>query len=349
VKSSSTETALRAPAPPTTAETRSPSPADPHAPATVLSQLTTAVGESVIGYDRVVQLLAIALSVEGHVLLEGVPGIAKTLLVRRFAATLSLEFKRIQFTPDMLPSDIVGTVILNPTTQQFEFRRGPVFSNVVLADEINRAPPKVQSALLEAMQERQVTVDGVGYPLPRPFIVIATQNPIEQEGTYPLPEAELDRLLFRILMGYPGEADERKIIERHAGLAATSAAEPTPLDPASVERLREAAQAVRLTPELLQYVVSIVRGTRDDPQILMGASPRAAVQFVRAAKAAALLAGRDFVTPGDARSVAFEVLNHRIVLQPDLIARQYVSGRTTIEPLLRQVLDKRINEIPAPR
>ncbi|MCI4323606.1 MAG: AAA family ATPase [Thermoplasmata archaeon] len=321
---------------------------DPHAPVTILNQLTAAVGESVIGYDRVVQLLAVALSVEGHVLLEGVPGIAKTLLVRRFAATLSLTFKRIQFTPDMLPSDIVGTVILNPTSREFEFRRGPVFANVVLADEINRAPPKVQSALLEAMQERQVTVDGVGYALPRPFMVIATQNPIEQEGTYPLPEAELDRLLFRILMGYPGEADERKIIERHAGLLPAGTEAP-PIDVASVERLREAVAGVRLTPELLNYVVSIVRSTRDDPQILMGASPRAAVQFVRAAKAAAVFAGRDFVTPGDAKSVAFEVMNHRIVLQPDLIARQYVSGKTTLEPLLRQVLEKRINQLPAPR
>jgi MoxR-like ATPase len=315
---------------------------------TVLHRLQGAVGESVIGYDDVVRDLTIALVAEGHVLLEGVPGIAKTMLVRRFSSALGLAFKRIQFTPDMLPTDIVGTVVLNPVSQEFEYRRGPVFANVLLADEINRAPPKVQSALLEAMQERQVTVDGVGYPLPHPFIVIATENPIEQEGTYPLPEAELDRFLFRILIGYPNEADERTLLTRHTG-AAIPEAQSLGLDAATWERLRDSAQKVELTEEVLSYVVRLIRGTREDAEILMGASPRAGVQFLRATKAAALLAGRSYVTPEDVKSVLFPVLNHRILLQPDLLAQRYVTGRNGVEPLLREVLTRRADLIPAPR
>jgi MoxR-like ATPase len=315
---------------------------------TVLHRLQGTVGESVIGYDPVVRDLTIALVAEGHVLLEGVPGIAKTMLVRRFSSALGLAFKRIQFTPDMLPTDIVGTVVLNPVSQGFEYRRGPVFANVLLADEINRAPPKVQSALLEAMQERQVTVDGVGYPLPRPFIVIATENPIEQEGTYPLPEAELDRFLFRILIGYPNEGDERTLLTRHTG-AAIPEAQSLGFDAATWERLRDSAQKVELTDEVLSYVVRLIRGTREDAEILMGASPRAGVQFLRATKAAALLAGRSYVTPEDVKSVLFSVLNHRILLQPDLLAQRYVTGRNGVEPLLREVLQRRADQIPAPR
>jgi MoxR-like ATPase len=334
---------------------RDPAPTAPAAPApgavdatAVLDRLSRSVGESVVGYDPVVRLLAIALVSEGHVLLEGVPGIAKTMLVRRFSAALALQFKRIQFTPDMLPSDIVGTVVLNPVSQAFEYRRGPVFANVVLADEINRAPPKVQSALLEAMQERQVTVDGTAYPLPRPFIVIATQNPIEQEGTYPLPEAELDRFLFRILMGYPGEADERQLLARHTGPPVPEA-ESLRLDAGTLDRLREDALSVELTPEVLEYVVQLVRSTREDPRILVGASPRAGVQFLRATKAAALLSGRRYVTPGDVKSVVFDVMNHRILLQPDLLAQRYVTGRNGVEPLLREVLERRADQVKVPR
>ncbi|MCI4329473.1 MAG: AAA family ATPase [Thermoplasmata archaeon] len=342
-----TSTKPTAPSAPRPNEPGPSSPSSSDAP-TVLDRLTRSVGESVIGYDAVVRLLTVALISEGHVLLEGVPGIAKTMLVRRFSSALSLSFKRIQFTPDMLPSDIVGTVVLNPVSQEFEYRRGPVFANVVLADEINRAPPKVQSALLEAMQERQVTVDGVGYPLPRPFIVIATENPIEQEGTYPLPEAELDRFLFRILMGYPSEADERTLLERHTR---TQIAEATGLllDAGTLDRLREEALGVAMTPEILNFVMQIIRGTRNDARILMGASPRAGVQFLRATKAAALLAGRSYVTPGDVKSVVFDVLNHRILLHPDLLAQRYVTGRNGVEPLLREVLEKRAEEVPAPR
>jgi MoxR-like ATPase len=314
----------------------------------VLERLCKSVGESVIGCDPVVRALTIALVSEGHVLLEGVPGIAKTMLVRRFSAALSLSFKRIQFTPDMLPSDIVGTVVLNPVSQEFEYRRGPVFANVILADEINRAPPKVQSALLEAMQERQVTVDGIGYPLPSPFLVIATENPIEQEGTYPLPEAELDRFLFRILMGYPSEADERTLLQRHSERPVAEAL-GLPLDGGTLDRLRDEALGVRMTPEVLNFVMQLIRSTREDPKILMGASPRAGVQFLRAAKAAALLEGRTFVTPGDVKSIVFEVLNHRILLHPDLLAQRYVTGRNGVEPLLREVIEKRADAVRAPR
>jgi MoxR-like ATPase len=336
-----------APAAPVRTNAPGPTTAGPLDGVTVLDRLSRSVGESVIGYDPVVRLLTIALISEGHVLLEGVPGIAKTMLVRRFSSALSLTFKRIQFTPDMLPSDIVGTVVLNPVSHEFEYRRGPVFANVVLADEINRAPPKVQSALLEAMQERQVTVDGVGYQLPRPFIVIATENPIEQEGTYPLPEAELDRFLFRILMGYPNEADERVLLERHTG---AKIAEATGfLDGGTLDRLREEALGVDMTPEVLDFVMQLIRGTRNDARILMGASPRAGVQFLRATKAAALLAGRTFVTPGDVKSIVFDVLNHRILLHPDLLAQRYVTGRNGVEPLLREVLEKRAEEVRAPR
>ncbi|HXQ94408.1 MAG TPA: AAA family ATPase [Thermoplasmata archaeon] len=334
--------AAETPAPPT-----APTPTGSDGPS-VLDRLCRSVGESVIGCDPVVRALAIALVSEGHVLLEGVPGIAKTMLVRRFSAALSLSFKRVQFTPDMLPSDIVGTVVLNPVSQEFEYRRGPVFANVILADEINRAPPKVQSALLEAMQERQVTVDGIGYPLPSPFLVIATENPIEQEGTYPLPEAELDRFLFRILMGYPNEADERTLLQRHSERPVAEAS-GLPLDAGTLERLRYDALGVRMTPEVLDFVMQLIRSTREDPKILMGASPRAGVQFLRAAKAAALLSGRSFVTPGDVKSIVFEVLNHRILLHPDLLAQRYVTGRNGVEPLLREVIERRAEAVRAPR
>ncbi|MCI4334199.1 MAG: AAA family ATPase [Thermoplasmata archaeon] len=332
---------------PTTAPDRSGPAGDPEA-ARLLAALQQYVGLEVIGYQATVRQLLVALLAEGHVLLEGVPGIAKTMLAHRFASALSLSFKRIQFAPDMLPSDIAGNVILNPANSSFEYRPGPVFANVVLADEINRAPPKVQSALLEAMQERQVTVDGVTHPLPRPFLVIATQNPIEQEGTYPLPEAQIDRFLFRLLLGYPGREDEIAVLERHGG-------EPPPEGPTpsvsaeALLRLHARALRTTLSPELLSYVVTLLRSTREDPRILMGGSPRAGVQFVRAAKASALLAGRGYVTPDDIKSAAFDVLNHRILLHPDIVAQRFVTGRNGLEPLLREVLKDRMDRIEVPR
>ena len=322
--------------------------ADPAGAAAMLRALQASVGETVVGYEEVVRLLAVALVAEGHVLLEGVPGLAKTFLVRRFASTLALSFKRIQFTPDMLPSDIVGTVVLNPAAQAFEFRRGPVFANVILADEINRAPPKVQSALLEAMQERQVTVDGVTYPLPRPFIVIATENPVEQEGTYPLPEAELDRLLFRVLLDYPTEEAEIEIMRRH-GAELEEGPPSAPLTGEEVARFRDRALHVTISDEVLRYLATVLRATRADPRVLIGGSPRAGVQFVRAIKAAALLDGRDYVTPEDAKSLAFWVLNHRLLLHPEVVTQQYTSGRSGVEPVLREIVGDSLAKAVVPR
>jgi MoxR-like ATPase len=322
---------------------------NPTEPATdVLARLRARVRETIIGYDGVVRLVTVALVTQGHVLLEGTPGIAKTMLVRRFADSLALGFKRIQFTPDMLPSDIVGNVVLNPVSRQLEYRPGPIFANVVLADEINRAPPKVQSALLESMQERQVTIDGVGHPLPDPFIVIATQNPIEQEGTYPLPEAELDRLLFRLLMGYPSADDERRLNRLHS-TPSTPVAQPPILDGRSLGTYRDQAARVRLSDEVLAYIVDLVRATRDDRRILVGASPRAGVQLTRAAKAEAMFAGRDYVLPDDVKAVAFWVLNHRVTLRPELVAQHYAEGGVGNEPALRAVLGDLFDRVRAPR
>jgi len=344
--------------PPTiAAETAPASPADPAAPVgpaaiesppRLLQRLQERVGASVVGYDEVVRMLSVALVTEGHVLLEGTPGIAKTLLVRRFADSLALAFKRIQFTPDMLPSDIIGAVILNPVTRQLEYRPGPVFANVVLADEINRAPPKVQSALLEAMQERQVTVDGIGHPLPRPFIVIATQNPIEQEGTYPLPEAELDRLLFRLLMGYPTVEQERTLNRLHSGPPLEIPTAPVVAGDV-LEAYREQAARITISSDVLDYAVAIVRATRGDRRVLVGASPRAGVQLTRAAKAHAMFAGRPYATPDDVKAVAFSVLNHRITLRPELIAQHYAEGGFGGESALRAVLGDLLDKVPAPR
>ena len=317
-------------------------------PAELLAGLQQEVGQSVFGFEPWVRQLMLALVTEGHVLLEGVPGLAKTYFVRTLASSLSLSFKRIQFTPDMLPSDITGAVVLDPKDGQFVYRPGPLFANLVLADEINRAPPKVQSALLEAMQERQVTVDGVAHPLPRPFLVIATQNPIEQEGTYPLPEAEMDRVLFRLLLDYPTEPTERALVACHAERDETVPAR-RPIDPGLWAELHRQALAVTMAPEVLGYLVGLVRRTRGEPRVLLGASPRAAVQLARAAKAAALFAGRSFVTPEDVQSVAFDVLNHRLLLHPDVVAQEFAEGRVGLTGALRAILGELLRETTVPR
>ncbi|MCI4336324.1 MAG: MoxR family ATPase [Thermoplasmata archaeon] len=320
----------------------------PDSPEGVLRRLHDRVANTVVGYDDVVRALTIALVTQGHVLLEGTPGIAKTLLVRRFSDSLDLQFKRIQFTPDMLPSDIVGNVVLNPVSRQLEYRPGPVFANVVLADEINRAPPKVQSALLEAMQERQVTIDGVAHPLPEPFVVIATQNPIEQEGTYPLPEAELDRLLFRVLMGYPSRDEERQLNRIHSRVSAEPDGPPV-VDGRRLLEYRDQSARVHLSDEVLDYIIDLIRTTRTDGRILVGASPRAGVQLTRSAKAFALFSGRSFVTPHDVKSVAFGVLNHRLTLKPEVTAQHYTESGIGSEPAVRAVLGDLLDRVPAPR
>jgi MoxR-like ATPase len=326
-----------------------PDPTTGEGPVEMLRRLNDSIAHQIVGYQDVIRALSIALVAEGHILLEGVPGLAKTHLVRTFAQTLQLSFRRIQFTPDMLPSDVLGTTVLRSKDQTFEFRPGPIFANVILADEINRAPPKVQSALLEAMQERQVTLDGVSHPLPVPFIVIATQNPLEHEGTYPLPEAELDRFLFRWIMGYPTAENEVEILKTRAR---TSEAEGVGavLTPADVERLRSLHHDVFVHDDVFVYLANVVRQTRADASFLLGASPRASVQFLMAAKAAALLDGRSYVIPDDVRQLAFAVFNHRVILRPEVVSRSGSTGGASgsVNPLVA-LLELDVDAVDVPR
>ncbi len=318
-------------------------------PVEMLRRVNEAIARQIVGYHDVVRALSTALIAEGHILLEGVPGLAKTQLVRTFARTLQLSFRRIQFTPDMLPSDILGATILRPKDQQFEFRPGPIFANVILADEINRAPPKVQSALLEAMQERQVTLDGVSRPLPVPFIVIATQNPLEHEGTYPLPEAELDRFLFRWIMGYPSAESEVEIL-RSRTRAAEAESSGAVLTPEDVDRLRALHRDVFVHEDLYRYLADVVRQTRADKSLLLGASPRAAVQFLMAVKAAALLDGRAYVIPDDVRRLAFAVFNHRVIVRPEVVSRAAPgSGAAGTPGPVAQLIAQDLDAIDVPR
>jgi MoxR-like ATPase len=281
------------------------------------------VSKVVVGQDNVVEVLLAGAATGGHVLLEGVPGVAKTLLANAFARAVGLEFRRVQFTPDMLPSDLTGTMTLR--AGELVFRPGPVFTNLVLADEINRTPPKTQAALLEAMQERQVSVDGIARPLPEPFLVVATQNPIEYEGTYPLPEAQLDRFLAKLDVGYPTEADEAAMLRlAHHGVA------PATIDDVQVVAraaellaLRDLVDGTTVAPQIIEYVVALVRRTRDLPSVALGASPRAAVHLLAASKAAARLAGREFVIPDDVAAVGPAVLRHRITLRPEAELERY--------------------------
>ncbi len=281
------------------------------------TRLHAEVEKVVVGQGEAVDALLVALAVGGHALLEGVPGVAKTLLASTFAKALGLEFRRAQFTPDLLPSDLTGTMTLRD--RELVFRPGPVFTNVLLADEINRTPPKTQAALLEAMQEGQVTIDGEGHPLPRPFLVVATQNPIEYEGTYPLPEAQLDRFLVKVLVEYPSEADERALLGlARRGLAPTGSDDVRAVVGADdVARARAEVDATAVTEEVASYVTALVRQTRALPSVAVGASPRAGVHLLVAAKASARLWGRHFVIPDDVIRVAPAVLRHRLVLRPE--------------------------------
>jgi MoxR-like ATPase len=302
------------------------------------------VAKAVVGQDAVVSGLVIALIADGHVLLEGVPGVAKTLLVRSLAAALSLDTKRVQFTPDLMPGDVTGSLIYDARTAEFEFRKGPVFTNLLLADEINRTPPKTQAALLEAMEERQVSVDGLPRPLPDPFMVIATQNPVEYEGTYPLPEAQLDRFLVKLNVPLPGRDDEFGMLRRHAdgfdprdlaaaGLRAVAG-------PAELAAGRAAAARVSVAPEVLSYIVDLCRATRSSPSVSLGASPRGATALLRTSRAWAWLSGRDFVTPDDVKALARPTLRHRLALRPEA----ELEGATT-----DAVLEGVLATVPAPR
>lgn len=286
-------------------------------------QVGREIEKVVVGHGAALDALLISLCVGGHILLEGVPGVAKTLLANAFARSLSLSFTRVQFTPDMLPSDVTGTMTLRGG--ELTFRGGPIFTNVLLADEINRTPPKTQSALLEAMQERQVTIDGKPHDLPDPFLVIATQNPIEYEGTYPLPEAQLDRFLMKVEIPYPSQDDEEKILRlAHEGVAPATLRDVQPvLDAEASISLRAQVDATDVSDDILSFVSAIVRRTRELPSVLLGASPRAAVHLLAAGKARARLLGRDFVTPDDVVAMAPPVLRHRIVLRPDAELERY--------------------------
>ncbi|HEY7954747.1 MAG TPA: MoxR family ATPase [Polyangia bacterium] len=277
------------------------------------------VGKAFLGPAGPVEVILTALIARGHVLLEGVPGVAKTTLVKAFAAALGCSFRRIQFTPDLLPSDITGTYVLDGRSSSFVLREGPIFAQVILGDEINRAPAKTQSALLEAMQERQVTIEGQTRALTPPFLVLATQNPIEHEGTYALPEAQVDRFLAKIKMGYPPPEAEREMLRRYAGSGDPAPATVTRqvLDPAAVLRIQALADAVHVSDELYDYVLGLAQYTRTHRRVYLGASPRASLQLTCAAKAHALLAGRDFVLPDDVKQLAPHVLAHRVMMSPD--------------------------------
>jgi MoxR-like ATPase len=280
-----------------------------------LAEVRRQVSRVYIGDLASVDLMVVALLARGHVLLEGVPGVAKTTLVKAFAVTLGCSIRRVQFTPDLLPADITGTYVLNPKDGTFSLRAGPIFANVLLADEINRAPAKTQSALLEAMQERQVTIEGDRFELPDPFFVLATQNPVDLEGTYPLPEAQIDRFLVRVNMGYPSERDEVLMLRAHGIIA------PEPfvvLSGADVLQLQSIAARVHVEDDIYDYAVALTTFTRNHPRVVLGASPRASLGLLRAAKSHAVLAGRPFVTPDDVRFVAAPVLAHRLIMIPEL-------------------------------
>jgi len=284
-------------------------------------RLRAAVGTAVVGSERVTFGLMVALLSRGHVLIEGVPGTGKTLAVRAFAAALGLPFRRIQFTPDLMPSDVVGTSVFNPQSATFSVRPGPINASVVLADEVNRTPPKTQAALLEAMEEGRVTIDGTPIALPRPFIVCATQNPIEYEGTYPLPEAQLDRFTVKIATGYPQQAQELDLLSRVAAGFDSRALEIAGIsavtNASEIVAAQDAVRAIHVAPEVQAYVYAIADATRAHPKLALGASPRAAVTLLVAAQAAAAIDGRDFATPDDVKEVAEAVLAHRLIVQPE--------------------------------
>ena len=273
----------------------------------------------IVGQDEMVKLIIAALLADGHVLIEGVPGVAKTLTAKLVAKSLSVGFSRIQFTPDLMPSDVLGTPVFNPKEVSFEFKRGPVFSNIVLVDEINRAPAKTQSALLEIMEERQASVDGKTYLMSAPFMVIATQNPVEQEGTYRLPEAQLDRFLFKIVVPYPTEQEETTILSKFHNMGNTQALDLiTPvLNDAQIIALKQQIKTLVIEERLLQFIAKLIQQTRHHKSIYLGASPRASLNIMNAAKAIAAMQGRDFVTPEDILDVVTPVLRHRIILAPD--------------------------------
>ncbi|MDO1500122.1 MoxR family ATPase [Winogradskyella maritima] len=286
---------------------------------TAVENIKAEMKKVIVGQDNFVELLIVALFADGHVLIEGVPGIAKTVTAKLFAKVLKTDFSRIQFTPDLMPSDVLGTSVLNMKTSEFEFNKGPIFSNIVLIDEINRAPAKTQAALFETMEERQATVDGTTYKFEAPFMVLATQNPIEQEGTYALPEAQLDRFIFKIKVDYPSVEEEIEIIASHherKGKAPQTLINPI-LDTASLEDYKHKTQSIIVEEKIIKYIAELVSKTRNHPHLYLGGSPRASIAILNTAKAFAAINGRDFVTPEDVKRALNPVLNHRMILTPE--------------------------------
>lgn len=294
-----------------------------------VTDLKSQLSKIIVGQEQFIELLIVGLLSKGHVLIEGVPGIAKTLTAKLFAKTLKTDFSRIQFTPDLMPSDVLGTSILNMKTSDFEFKKGPIFSNIVLIDEINRAPAKTQAALFEVMEERQITMDGTRYTLAEPFMVLATQNPIEQEGTYALPEAQLDRFLFKIHVDYPTVDNEVDILKTHhnrKGILASTTID-TVLTPEQLTTFQNQVLDITVEENIITYIATIVSKTRNHPHLYLGASPRASIAIMNTAKAFAAIAGRDFVTPDDVKQTLNPVLGHRIILTPE----REMEGMTTAQ------------------
>jgi len=298
------------------------------------------VERAVVGKRAAVELVLTGILADGHVLIEDFPGLAKTLMARSFAQVLRLDFKRIQFTPDLMPSDVTGSAIFSPRSSDFEFRPGPIFTNLLLADEINRAPAKTQAALLEAMQERQVTVDGVAHPLSRPFVVLATQNPIEYEGTYPLPEAQLDRFLLRMGVGYPDRDHEWEMLERRLAQRSDEVTLEPRAGAADLLAMRQAIERVHVDAAVGRYMVDVAAATRRSPRVQVGASPRGSLALLKLARSRAALQRRDFVVPEDVKAVAVPALAHRLTLRPELWV-QRVRGEDVVEECL--------DSVPAPR
>ena len=310
----------------------------------IAQRMRDEIGKAMIGQQEVIEEVLIALLAGGHVLIEGVPGLGKTLLVRALAQTFGGEFARIQFTPDLMPADVTGHVIYDMKTETFNVRRGPIFTNLLLADEINRAPAKTQAALLEVMQEYQATIEGESLPVPLPFMTLATQNPLEQEGTYPLPEAQLDRFLLKILIDYPSETEEQQLVTSvtrgQVGDNLDVSQLKNLVTPETISNLQKLAASVRVDEAVNDYAVRIVRHTRDSQGISIGAGPRGGIALIRAGRAAAVLAGRDFVTPDDIKKIALPALRHRIELSPELELEGHSSD---------QILTAVINRVEAPR
>ncbi|MHC1590479.1 MAG: AAA family ATPase [Candidatus Helarchaeales archaeon] len=298
----------------------------------IAQRVLTEVRKVVVGKGDVLQNIFIALLCNEHVLLEGVPGVAKTFMANAFAKAIGCSFRRIQFTPDLLPADIIGTNILNPKTSEFELRQGPIFANMILADEINRAPPKTQSALLECMAEKQVTIEGTTYPLESPFMVLATQNPLEMEGTYPLPEAQTDRFLFKLIVDYPSEEEEVELIKRkHQKIQA----EVNPVtNPQEIVAMQQAVKTVHIDKDIMKFIRNLVFKTRNDPQILIGGGPRVSLALLNSSKARAAILGRDYVIPDDVKVLSKHTMFHRLILRPEAEL-----GGLSVDKVIQRILE----------